>query len=66
VIYLAGTFPDAVTVYRTRTGAQVQAGCQNFGLDEDLEEIAAEHDWDLPTGWKALVQFVRDQAASWH
>lgn len=65
VITLVGVTVDPVTVYRTKTGHKVKAGCQTFTLDTDLTNLAENHGWILPTHWPVLVQFLRDTVAEW-
>lgn len=65
VIYLQGLIDYSATVYRTKDGARVQAGCQNFTLDE-AERIAKEQDADLPPGWKSIRRGLLAVVATWH
>lgn len=68
-IALDGLFEGLVTCYRTvGGGARVQAGCQNFPLDESedrLRELANEHEWSLPAGWQSVLGVLRMHAAGW-
>lgn len=66
VLYMVGLLAEPVTMYRTATGHRVQAGCQNFTLSDDLEEIASQNFWDLPPRWKAFRDLMLDVAADWH
>jgi carbonic anhydrase/acetyltransferase-like protein (isoleucine patch superfamily) len=66
VFYVSGLLAGSVTMYRTATGHRVQAGCQNFTLSDDLEELAKQNFWDLPPRWKAFRDLMLDLAADWH
>lgn len=81
VIVLAGLTDDIVTIYRISDGSpRIQAGCQNFYLDEDLDAIvrheevdgpihlyglASEHGWDLPDGYEAILKSLLAQTKGW-
>lgn len=65
-ITLTGLFDEPVTVYRTKDGHAVTAGCQLFTLDEDLELLARDHEWPLPAGWKAIRNGLKAVADTWH
>jgi len=66
VIVLDGILEEPVTVYRTKDGHRVQAGCQNFTLNDDLRTLAGEHGWALPVGWEALRDAFLIQVEAWH
>lgn len=68
VVCLHGWSPWLITMYRTATGARVQAGCQNFDLyEEDPWEVASSCDEDgsLPTNWPLLTTFLKSIADRW-
>lgn len=54
-----------VTVYRTATGHRVQAGCQNFTLDE-AEQVAAENDAHITPATLHLIEYLKTVVAHWH
>lgn len=68
-VTITGMFPDAVTIYRTVNGGhRVQAGCQNFTLDEDesfYTDLAYREEWGLPPTWVAFMKMMRVHVQSW-
>lgn len=66
VVAIVGMFPDPVTVYRTQDGSpRIQAGCQNFGMDTDMWELALTHEWPLPDGWESQLEVIAMFSQRW-
>lgn len=67
VITVDGLFSDPVTVYRAANAAKhlVTAGCQTFQLDWDLAELAREHGWTLPVGWRSIRNGLLAVVRTW-
>lgn len=67
VIVVDGLLQDVVTIYRAETEGNhyATAGCQTFKLDWDLEELAAEHEWELPRYWRSFRQVMLKAVREW-
>lgn len=67
MVTLTGLFPASVTMYRTVGGGhRVSVGCQSFSLDDtDLQVLATEYSWVLPSGWVLMRDSLLAIAATW-
>lgn len=72
IIVVEGFLPEGtLTVYRAANEANhvVTAGCQTFTLDlstKELTELAAEHGWQLPVGWRSLRNGLLAVVRTWN
>lgn len=66
VVVITGFGQDSITLYRTTAGHRMLIGCQSLTLDDDLKELARDHDWPLPPHWDAMAETLRKIADDWH
>lgn len=67
IIQITGWLPYDITVYRTKTGHTVRAGCQEFILTDDVERLATDAGYPkLPKHWETLRTFLTGVTRDWH